>query len=245
MNINRKKGLILLTIVALSVILSGIVLTTYASDNGEENSEGYSRFFNRKMMAGTCGQIRERMHAQFGVATSICAGEVKSVLKEAGSLSDEDLVAGYRQLLEDFARFAVEHRFDLIEIEFGFSLIGADRLMPLHKQLKEIIRPFRTVCCHLPLGEINIAALNPEIRRVSVAETLKHIDDLTLFQALQDLDAVLSFDAQLDVNLLQPVACLYHHKLAPLKGANGGGGQIERIFAALNQHRHLDQISHL
>jgi hypothetical protein len=43
------------------VILSGIILTTYASDNGEENNKGYSGLFNKRMMAGTCGQIRERM----------------------------------------------------------------------------------------------------------------------------------------------------------------------------------------
>jgi sugar phosphate isomerase/epimerase len=120
--------------------------------------------------------IREGMNAKFGVSTSICAGEARSALKETGSLSDEDLVAGYLRLLEDFAGFAAEHRFKLIEIEFGFSLIGADQLIPLQKQLKEIIRPFHTVCCHLPLGEINIAALNPEIRKASIAETMKHID---------------------------------------------------------------------
>ena len=116
------------------------------------------------------------MNAQFGVATSISAGEAKSALKDTGSFSDEDLVAGYLRLLEDFAGFALEHRFDLIEIELGFSLIGADQLIPLQKQLEEIIRPFHTVCGHLPLGEINLAALNPEIRRASIAETVKHID---------------------------------------------------------------------
>jgi sugar phosphate isomerase/epimerase len=120
--------------------------------------------------------IREGMNVQFGVATSISAGEARSALKDTGRLSDEDLIAGYLRLLEDFAGFASEHRFNLIEIEMGFSLFGADQLIPLQKQLKEIIRPFHTVCGHLPLGEINIAALNPEIRRASIAETEKHID---------------------------------------------------------------------
>ncbi|UCG84441.1 MAG: sugar phosphate isomerase/epimerase [Dehalococcoidia bacterium] len=116
------------------------------------------------------------MNVKLGVSTSICASEARSALKDTGRLSDEELVEGYLGLLEDFAGFAVEHRFELIEIEFGFSLIGADQLIPLQKQLKEIIRPFHTVCCHLPLGEINIAALNPEIRKASIAETKKHID---------------------------------------------------------------------
>lgn len=116
------------------------------------------------------------MNVQFGISTSICAGEVKSVLRQKGGLSDEDMAAGYLRLLKDFAGFAVEHRFETIEIEFGFSIISADQLLLQQKQLKEITRPFRTVCCHLPLGEINIAALNPAIRRASIAETKKHID---------------------------------------------------------------------
>ena len=76
------------------------------------------------------------MNAQFGVATSICAGEAKSALKDTGSLSDEDLVAGYLRLLEDFAGFALEHRFELIEIELGLGQIsGLERIRAVLEKL--------------------------------------------------------------------------------------------------------------
>jgi len=52
---NRSKALTLLTIVAIAAILGGIGLTTYAADNGEENSNGVPEWFNGRMMAGPCG----------------------------------------------------------------------------------------------------------------------------------------------------------------------------------------------
>jgi len=52
---NRSKALILLTMVAVAAVLGGIALTTYAADNGEENSNDFPEWFNERMMAGTCG----------------------------------------------------------------------------------------------------------------------------------------------------------------------------------------------
>jgi sugar phosphate isomerase/epimerase len=86
------------------------------------------------------------------------------------------LIRGYPSLLDDFARFVLEHGFDTIEIEFGFSIISAELLLLLLGELRAIIRPFRAVSCHLPLGEVNIAALHFIMRREAIAETKKHID---------------------------------------------------------------------
>jgi hypothetical protein len=53
---DRSKALILLTMVAVAAILGGIVLTTYAAGNGEENGNGFAEWFNNgRMMPGTCG----------------------------------------------------------------------------------------------------------------------------------------------------------------------------------------------
>jgi hypothetical protein len=60
--IDRSKALILLTMVAVAAILGGIVLTTYAADNGEENSNGFAGWFDGRMMPGTCGWSRGGLH---------------------------------------------------------------------------------------------------------------------------------------------------------------------------------------
>ncbi len=116
------------------------------------------------------------MNSQFGVSTSLCTGEVKRLARGVGRPAAEQLLRGYLSLLDDFARFVLENGFDDIEIEFGFSIIGAELLLPLASELRAIIRPFRTVSCHLPLGEVNIAALHSGMRREAIAETKRHID---------------------------------------------------------------------
>ena len=116
------------------------------------------------------------MIAQFGVSTSVCAGEARRVAGGDFKLSEEDIISGYISLLEDFAGFVLENRFDTIEIELGFSLISARRLFKSVDKLKEIIRPFNTVSCHLPIGEINISAINSRVRRDAIEETKRHID---------------------------------------------------------------------
>jgi sugar phosphate isomerase/epimerase len=116
------------------------------------------------------------MNSQLGVSTSLCTGEVKRLARGVGRPAAEQLLRGYLGLLDDFARFVLENGFDAIEIEFGFSIIGAELLLPLASELRAIIRPFRTVSCHLPLGEVNIAALHSGMRREAIAETKRHID---------------------------------------------------------------------
>jgi len=86
------------------------------------------------------------------------------------------LLTGYLRLLDDFASFVLESGFDTIEIELGFSIISAELLFPLSGELKAIIRPFSNVSCHLPLGEVNIAALHSGMRREAILETKRHID---------------------------------------------------------------------
>jgi len=116
------------------------------------------------------------MNSQFGVSTSLCTGEVKRLARGAGRPAAEQLLGGYLSLLDDFARFVLENGFDAIEIEFGFSIISAELLLPLASELRALIRPFRTVSCHLPLGEVNIAALHSGMRSEAIAETKRHID---------------------------------------------------------------------
>jgi len=116
------------------------------------------------------------MNHRFGVSTSICAGEIKKLARGTNNPAREQLLEGYLSLLDDFAGFVLKNGFDSIEIEFGFSIISAELLLPLTDELRRIIRPFREVSCHLPLGEVNIAALHSTMRREAIAETKRHID---------------------------------------------------------------------
>lgn len=116
------------------------------------------------------------MNKCFGVSTSVCAEEVKKLAQGAGRPPREQLIRGYLSVLQDFARFVPENGFDATEIDFGFSIISAEYLLPLAGELRAIICPFRTVSCHLPLGDVNIAALHFTMRREAIAETKRHID---------------------------------------------------------------------
>ncbi len=116
------------------------------------------------------------MNRQFGVSTCLCAGEVEKLSGKTGRPTHEPMLESYLDLLDDFARFVLENGFDAIEIEFGFSIIGAEFLFPLLHGLKAITRRFRAVSCHLPLGDVNIAALHSTMRREAIAETKRHID---------------------------------------------------------------------
>jgi len=116
------------------------------------------------------------MNRKFGVSTSLCTGQVERLARGIGRPAQEQLIRGYLSLLDDFARFVLENGFDAVEIEFGFSIISAELLLPLISKMRAIIRPFRTVSCHLPLGEVNIAALHATMRREAIAETKRHID---------------------------------------------------------------------
>lgn len=52
-NLNKNKILILLTMVAAASMLSGIVLTSFAEDTGEENDTCPSEWIKNRMMLGT------------------------------------------------------------------------------------------------------------------------------------------------------------------------------------------------
>lgn len=116
------------------------------------------------------------MNRCYGVSTSICAGEVRQLDRRSSRPAREQLLEGYLGLLRDFAEFVSKNGFDAIEIEFGFSILSAELLLPLAGELKKIIQSFHTVSCHLPLGEVNIAALHSTMRREAIAETKRHID---------------------------------------------------------------------
>jgi len=116
------------------------------------------------------------MNRKFGISTSLCTGQVATLARGVGRPTQDQLLLGYVSLLDDFARFVMENDFDAMEIEFGFSIISAELLLPLISDLRAIIRPFCEVSCHLPLGEVNIAALHATMRREAIAETKRHID---------------------------------------------------------------------
>jgi len=64
MNMDRKKALILLTVVTVAAIMSGIVLNAYSTANAcsavneEKNWNGFAGWINGRMMAGTHGWSR-------------------------------------------------------------------------------------------------------------------------------------------------------------------------------------------
>lgn len=62
----KSKALILLTVVAVAAMLGGVVLATYAADNGQENNNGFPEWINAGMMAGTCEGPRGGLHGRRG-----------------------------------------------------------------------------------------------------------------------------------------------------------------------------------
>jgi len=112
----------------------------------------------------------------FGVASSLLAAEVRGLAGSPSAIDEEQSLPAYLGLLEGFCGFARDNGFEIIEVELGFSLISADRLMERAAELKRLFSPFRMVISHLPLGEINISALHPAVREAAIAETKRHID---------------------------------------------------------------------
>jgi len=107
----KSKALILLTMVAVSALLGGIALTTYAADNGEENSNGFPEWFNGRMMAGIRGVSRggprgwER--GEFGFPFDLTdeqRAEIRQIvgdMREAGA-SREEIKAAIDAKLEEW-----------------------------------------------------------------------------------------------------------------------------------------------
>ena len=90
MNMNRSKALILLTMVAVAAIFGGIVLTSYAAGNGEENSNGSPEWFNGRMMLGPCGWPRGGLRGRGGFGFVKVSEEFKQNVINIAE-SDEDV----------------------------------------------------------------------------------------------------------------------------------------------------------
>jgi hypothetical protein len=60
MSIDKKKIAIILTAVAMAAIMSGIALTAFASDSGEENTNGFAGWIDDGMMTGAYGRSHGR-----------------------------------------------------------------------------------------------------------------------------------------------------------------------------------------
>lgn len=62
MDIDRRKAVVLLSVVAVAAIMGSIVMTAYSADNEERAragaNDGCARWFGRRMMAGTNGWQR-------------------------------------------------------------------------------------------------------------------------------------------------------------------------------------------
>jgi len=86
---NRSKTLILLTMVAVAAIFGGIVLTSYAADNGEKNSNGFPEWFNGRMMPGTCGWARGGLRGRGGYGFEVSEEFKQNVINIAEG--DEDV----------------------------------------------------------------------------------------------------------------------------------------------------------
>ncbi len=114
--------------------------------------------------------------AGFGVASSLLAGDIRSLAASPSATTEEEALPAYVALLDGFSSFVREMGFDLVEVEFGFSVVGADRLMSRAADFKRLLAPFRTVMAHLPIGEVNISALYAAMREAAIAETKRYID---------------------------------------------------------------------
>jgi sugar phosphate isomerase/epimerase len=114
---------------------------------------------------------------RFGAATSLCTDEIRRLAGSgATGYRMSDLTTAYLHMLDDFADFVLANSLDVAEIEPGFSVIGARELSTAGGELRRILSRFRSVSCHLPLGEINIAAFHAAVRQASLNETKRHIE---------------------------------------------------------------------
>jgi len=112
------------------------------------------------------GKLRIR---GMGLSMSLCRGEVRRYM-QAG-----DLGKIYLSALRDFVGFARDNRFEVIEL-VTVPAIHSGVLAGIAADIGQSITGFRKVTCHLPLGEVNIAALHPGIRREAIEETKRDID---------------------------------------------------------------------
>jgi sugar phosphate isomerase/epimerase len=115
-----------------------------------------------------CQHKKMRMQ-NFGVSMSLCRGDIRKYM-QAG-----DLAQIYLSALRDFVDFARENDFEAIELA-TVPAIHAGVLAGIVGDIRKGIAGFKKVTCHLPLGEINISALHPGIRREAIEEMKRSID---------------------------------------------------------------------
>lgn len=89
-SIDRRKALVLLTVVAAAAIMSGIILTAYSANNGDESNTDTSEWVNEgMMMREACGGPHGRMHGGGGFGFIEVSDEFKeNVLTIAKADSD-------------------------------------------------------------------------------------------------------------------------------------------------------------
>jgi len=104
-----------------------------------------------------------------GVSMALCRGESGEYRHEG------DLAGQYLYALNDFTEFAGENGFGTVELT-AIPFIHAGVLSGITSDIKRTIAGFDAVTYHLPLGEINIAALHSRIRQEAIEETKRHID---------------------------------------------------------------------
>jgi hypothetical protein len=62
MSIDRRKALVLLSVIAMAAIMSGIVINAYSASNGVDSSGNSAEWFNATMMRETFGSRGGPMH---------------------------------------------------------------------------------------------------------------------------------------------------------------------------------------
>ncbi len=87
---------------------------------------------------------------------------------------EKDIAGSYLNSLQYFTDFAKENNFKTIEI-ISFPPFDSNILREIQDNIKNTIKGFDT-SYHLPIGEINICALNPDIRKAAINETKNMID---------------------------------------------------------------------
>jgi len=90
MNIDRRKALVLLTVVAAAAIMSGIILAAYSADNGDKSNTNVPEWVNEgTMMPEACGGPHGRMRGGGGFGFIEVSDEFKeNVINIAKADSD-------------------------------------------------------------------------------------------------------------------------------------------------------------
>ena len=87
---DKRKALVLLTVVVAAAIMSGIILAAYSADNGEANTTGIPEWVNEgMMMPGACGGPHGGMGGRGGFGfIEVSDGFKENVLSIANADAD-------------------------------------------------------------------------------------------------------------------------------------------------------------